>query len=212
MLHLAVAPTVRPNFCPTSLHREGDPMEDRAHESPEDLRRDVDAIRANPELIAQISQRLWPKEDPTPVPPSFDVVLQAWAQLPERDRLVWRRLFGLDGQAPATQAELAARLGVTTVRIRQLKPQIAGRFNQLVWAEAHGFHDLPKPLIRAVRRSGAAGPTSLKDHINDMFKGYFGPVKFRRLNDWLIERDGESASLIPYLSDGKRKMLNLGDG
>jgi len=49
------------------------------------------------------------------------------ARLDARARFILERYFGLDGEEPFTLEEIAARLGVSRERIRQLKEQALGR-------------------------------------------------------------------------------------
>src|SRR5690606_20091040 len=46
---------------------------------------------------------------------------EGMADLPERQRLILRRRFGLAGSTPETLGEIAADLGITAERVRQLQ-------------------------------------------------------------------------------------------
>jgi RNA polymerase primary sigma factor len=50
-----------------------------------------------------------------------DQLVEVLAGLGERERLVIRRRFGLDGEAPRTLDEVAAELGLTRERVRQIE-------------------------------------------------------------------------------------------
>lgn len=50
--------------------------------------------------------------------------------LPEREQRILRRRFGLDGQEPATLGEIAADLGITAERVRQLQNAAIGRIKR----------------------------------------------------------------------------------
>jgi RNA polymerase sigma factor (sigma-70 family) len=83
--------------------------------------RDVPApVVAAPEPWALISQQ----------PAVRAAVLTAVAQLPERLRGVITTLYGLDGQAPCSQAALGRAWGLSGERIRQLHAQALVRLRQ----------------------------------------------------------------------------------
>lgn len=54
----------------------------------------------------------------------------AMQDLPERERMILRRRFGLDGKEPATLGEIAARMGITAERVRQLQNAALGRMKK----------------------------------------------------------------------------------
>ena len=62
--------------------------------------------------------------------------LDDWlAQLPERQRLVIERRFGLHGHAAQTLAELSDALGITRERVRQIQGEAIARLRQLLARE-----------------------------------------------------------------------------
>ena len=50
--------------------------------------------------------------------------------LPERERMILARRFGLNGAAPETLGEIAVDLGVTPERVRQLQNAALGRLKR----------------------------------------------------------------------------------
>jgi RNA polymerase nonessential primary-like sigma factor len=50
-----------------------------------------------------------------------DRLHEVMAVLPQRERTILVRRFGLDGKAPETLGEIAADLGITAERVRQLQ-------------------------------------------------------------------------------------------
>jgi RNA polymerase sigma factor (sigma-70 family) len=52
------------------------------------------------------------------------------ADLPERERMILQRRFGLDGREPETLADIAVRLGVTAERVRQLQKAAISRLQK----------------------------------------------------------------------------------
>jgi DNA-directed RNA polymerase sigma subunit (sigma70/sigma32) len=55
---------------------------------------------------------------------------EVMADLPERERRILRRRFGLDGQEPQTLGEIAQDLGITAERVRQLQNAAIGRIKR----------------------------------------------------------------------------------
>lgn len=67
-------------------------------------------------------------------------------ELPEREQLVLRLYYGLDGESPLTLAEVGGRLGVSRERARQIKDRALARLR--VRARRHGldrFRRMPTP-------------------------------------------------------------------
>jgi RNA polymerase nonessential primary-like sigma factor len=58
------------------------------------------------------------------------------AQLPARERLVLERRFGLNDQSVQTLAEIAAELGLTRERVRQIQSEALKRLRRLVEQES----------------------------------------------------------------------------
>jgi len=52
--------------------------------------------------------------------------MESVERLPERQRCVLVRRYGLDGKEPATLAELSEELGVSRERVRQLQRETEG--------------------------------------------------------------------------------------
>ena len=81
-------------------------------------------------------------EDAAPVPesvPEGDLgqeLRAVLADLPEREQMILRRRYGLDGGEPETLADIAKDLGVTAERVRQLQKAALERLKK------------PKPLER----------------------------------------------------------------
>jgi RNA polymerase sigma factor (sigma-70 family) len=69
---------------------------------------------------------------PDSVPPGDlrATLAAAMADLPEREQRILRRRFGLDGQEPQTLGEIAADLGITAERVRQLQNAALGRMQR----------------------------------------------------------------------------------
>jgi RNA polymerase nonessential primary-like sigma factor len=57
-------------------------------------------------------------------------------QLPPRQRLVLQRRYGLNDEATQTLAEIAAELGLTRERVRQIQSEALARLRRLVEAES----------------------------------------------------------------------------
>jgi len=57
------------------------------------------------------------------------------AQLPERQRLVLQRRFGLDDHGVQTLAEIAGELGLTRERVRQIQTEALKRLRGIVERE-----------------------------------------------------------------------------
>lgn len=77
-------------------------------------------------------------------PPSVDETVGSriglWiGQLPARQRLVLERRYGLNDQGTQTLAEIAAELGLTRERVRQIQSEALARLRRLVAAES-GHH------------------------------------------------------------------------
>jgi RNA polymerase nonessential primary-like sigma factor len=62
------------------------------------------------------------------------------AQLPERQRLVLERRFGLNDHGVQTLAEIAGELGLTRERVRQIQTEALKRLRALVEREQGGSH------------------------------------------------------------------------
>jgi RNA polymerase sigma factor (sigma-70 family) len=58
---------------------------------------------------------------------ALDGVMQ---DLPERERMILRRRFGLDGAEPETLGEIASDMGITAERVRQLQNAAIGRIKK----------------------------------------------------------------------------------
>lgn len=58
------------------------------------------------------------------------VLADVMADLPDREQRILRRRFGLDGQEPQTLGEIAADLGITAERVRQLQNAAIGRIKR----------------------------------------------------------------------------------
>ncbi len=54
----------------------------------------------------------------------------AMADLPDRERMILRRRYGLDGREPETLGAIAADLGITAERVRQLQNAAMGRMQK----------------------------------------------------------------------------------
>lgn len=71
--------------------------------------------------------QMLPDETLVPVPDSVpegdlrESLDAAMADLPDRERMILSRRFGLDGKEPATLGEIAVGLGITAERVRQLQ-------------------------------------------------------------------------------------------
>jgi len=80
--------------------------------------------------------QLLPDESLVSVPDSVpegdlrESLTEAMQDLPERERLILRRRFGLDGKEPATLGEIASRMGITAERVRQLQNAALGRMKK----------------------------------------------------------------------------------
>ena len=57
-------------------------------------------------------------------------IAEVMSDLPERERMILERRFGLDGKEPETLADIAGRLGVTAERVRQLQKAAIGRLQK----------------------------------------------------------------------------------
>ncbi|MEO0479063.1 MAG: RNA polymerase sigma factor RpoD/SigA [Planctomycetota bacterium] len=83
-----------------------------------------------------------PDEDATPIPESVpegdlgEELRAVLAELPDREQMILRRRYGLDGDEPETLADIAKDLGVTAERVRQLQKAALERLKK------------PKPLER----------------------------------------------------------------
>jgi len=62
-------------------------------------------------------------------------------QLPERQRLVLQRRYGLNDNATQSLAEIAAELGLTRERVRQIQSEALVRLRGLVESENSGRTD-----------------------------------------------------------------------
>jgi RNA polymerase nonessential primary-like sigma factor len=80
--------------------------------------------------------QLLPDENAVPIPDSVPVgdlrqaLTDVMADLPERERGILRRRFGLDGKEPETLGEIASDLGITAERVRQLQNAALGRIKR----------------------------------------------------------------------------------
>lgn len=91
----------------------------------------------------------------------------AWTQhISRTDRLVWRRLYGLDGQAAMTVDQLASNLGRPAYSVAQ-SGSITGSHLATALCYSHIFPGLPHHLARFVYGQGAR---SIKD-ISRLFSG-----------------------------------------
>ena len=54
----------------------------------------------------------------------------AMQDLPERERSILNRRFGLDGQEPVTLGEIATDMGITAERVRQLQNAAISRLQK----------------------------------------------------------------------------------
>jgi RNA polymerase sigma factor (sigma-70 family) len=68
--------------------------------------------------------------DSVPVGDLRQALAEAMADLPDRERRILRRRYGLDGQEPETLGEIAADLGITAERVRQLQNAALGRIKR----------------------------------------------------------------------------------
>lgn len=86
----------------------------------------IDAELGGADEGASLAQML-PDETLVPVPDSVpegdlrESLDEAMADLPDRERMILSRRFGLDGKEPATLGEIAVGLGITAERVRQLQ-------------------------------------------------------------------------------------------
>ena len=68
-----------------------------------------------------------PKVDPATVPDAVpqgdlrDSLNEAMGDLPEREKMILQRRFGLEDSEPETLADIAKDLGITAERVRQLQ-------------------------------------------------------------------------------------------
>ncbi len=75
-------------------------------------------------------------EDAVPVPDSVPVgdlrasLAEAMRELPDRERLILQRRFGLGGGEPETLGAIAEDLGITAERVRQLQSAALGRLQK----------------------------------------------------------------------------------
>lgn len=80
--------------------------------------------------------QMLPDESLQPVPESIpagdlrQALADAMADLPERERRILHRRFGLDGAEPQTLGEIATELGITAERVRQLQNAALGRIKR----------------------------------------------------------------------------------
>lgn len=80
--------------------------------------------------------QLLPDESQPSVPESVPVgdlrsaLAEVMADLPAREQGILRRRFGLDGREPETLGEIAADLGITAERVRQLQNAAIGRIKR----------------------------------------------------------------------------------
>ena len=80
--------------------------------------------------------QLLPDESQLPIPESIPagdlrkVLAGVMADLPEREQKILRRRFGLDGFEPQTLGQIAADLGITAERVRQLQNAAIGRIKR----------------------------------------------------------------------------------
>lgn len=84
---------------------------------------------------ATLGQML-PDEDQVPVHEAIpagdlrEVLDDVMADLPQRERRILSRRFGLDGEEPETLGEIATDLGITAERVRQLQNAALGRIKR----------------------------------------------------------------------------------
>lgn len=80
--------------------------------------------------------QMLPDESLPPIPESIpagdlrQALAAAMADLPERERRILHRRFGLDGAEPQTLGEIATELGITAERVRQLQNAALGRIKR----------------------------------------------------------------------------------
>jgi RNA polymerase nonessential primary-like sigma factor len=80
--------------------------------------------------------QMLPDESLPPIPESIpagdlrQALADAMADLPERERRILHRRFGLDGAEPQTLGEIATELGITAERVRQLQNAALGRIKR----------------------------------------------------------------------------------
>ncbi len=80
--------------------------------------------------------QLMPDESLEPIPESIqegnlkEALAGVLADLPDREQRILRRRFGLDGGEPQTLGEIAAELGITAERVRQLQNAAIGRIKK----------------------------------------------------------------------------------
>jgi len=67
-------------------------------------------------------------------------LMESVERVPERQRRVLVRRYGLDGKEPATLAELSEELGVSRERVRQLQREAEGVIRDA------GEHGLGSPI------------------------------------------------------------------
>jgi DNA-directed RNA polymerase sigma subunit (sigma70/sigma32) len=68
-------------------------------------------------------------------PQLLEEMAERMKELPERERFILERRYGLDGQPAESLEEVGARLGITRERVRQLQAAATERLHDLMLGE-----------------------------------------------------------------------------
>jgi len=97
----------------------------------------LDAPLSDGDDRALIEQLAVDSATPLAVDEAAGVRIRVWmGQLPPRQRLVLERRYGLNDEGTQTLAEIAAELGLTRERVRQIQSEALSRLRALVDAES----------------------------------------------------------------------------